>query len=108
MPQACGNRSREAITHRAARRRQLRMKLPVRKEPVYPDGEIAGAVREDRVCGKLCRQMPNDDRQVDAATRPVLRYLNELLVLAPRRFGRRGPARSNRLDFDEPDCGCGG
>ena len=72
------------------------MKLPVRKEPVHPDGEIAGAVREDRVCGKLCRQMPNDDGQIDAATRAVLQYPMNFLP-APRRLGRCAPARSNGL-----------
>ena len=44
-----GDRGRQAVAHGAARRRELRREAAELVEAVRPDGEVAGAVREDRV-----------------------------------------------------------
>ncbi len=58
---------RHAVAHRAARRRELGRVVPELVEAMGPDGEVAGAVREDRVGRQPLAHRRHDVAHVERA-----------------------------------------
>ena len=92
-----GDRRREAVAHRAAQRRELGAVGAEHVEPVRPDGEVAGAAREDRLGPEPLAQdapSPASGRPPPGSGRPssVARYAER--AAASSSLARMRPSRA--------------
>ena len=85
-----GDRRRDAVAHRTARRSELRPVTVPAPEPMHPDREVAGAVRDDRV-GDAFAQVRDAVTEVERAGHRVVSL--PLLELRPRPGRPVAPAR---------------
>ena len=85
------DRRGQSVAHRAARRRQLRLRHLVGEKPVHPHREVARAVGDRRVRRERRCQVADDDGHVDTLARAWLGHRNEFFIFAPRVGGPLPP-----------------